>query len=282
MRQVPGPFCRMPCLSEGSHHQRPLGERDDPADAAGSSMVQLGRAPLVIAAATAVGDAGVRRMCSEVPARAGARRPASRDHRHARLRIRSAGARSRRRPGSQSQRHAARQKRPADRRPGAVARAFAAAGCQRVSSTGLSPFSAPPRRRRRLWSWPQTCPDPSVRRDGFYTRRRSTVRAPVTRRMSMGSTRLLRTSAHPLIARSEAQAAERRSSRWSRWELDPDLTRAGDLLGAMPPRVGALALIRQLLLYEVDRNSVGRRGACLHSVCVLERLPRDHRALAGL
>ena len=141
-----------------SDHRRQPGERDDRADAAGSSMVVVSRAPLVIAAATAVAGAGVRRVCWGVRAQAGARRAASRRHRHGRSRIRSAGARSRRRPGSQSHCRAARQKRPADRQLGAAARAFAAAGCQRASSTGLSPFSAPPRRRRRSWSGSQTVP----------------------------------------------------------------------------------------------------------------------------
>ena len=47
----------------------------------------------------------------------------------------------RRRPGTRSRRRAARQKRPAGRRPGAVAPAAAVAGGQPASSTGLSPSS---------------------------------------------------------------------------------------------------------------------------------------------
>ena len=47
--------------------------------------------------------------------------------------------RSRQRPGSRSRRRAARQKQLAARRPRAVARAADVAGCQRASSTGLSP-----------------------------------------------------------------------------------------------------------------------------------------------
>ena len=85
--------------------------------------------------AMAIGVAGARGMRRGVLVRAGGRLAAARGHGRARLRIRSAQVRSGPRPGNQSRRRAARQERSAGRRRGAVARAFAVAGCQRASST---------------------------------------------------------------------------------------------------------------------------------------------------
>jgi|SRR5271165_4962023 len=58
----PGPPVEIP-VYRGDRLPNPPGERDAPADAAESSTVVVSRAPLVILAATAVGGAGVSRVC---------------------------------------------------------------------------------------------------------------------------------------------------------------------------------------------------------------------------
>ena len=165
----------------------------------------------------AIGAAGVAGawVCRGVLERIGARRLAARGHDalddvSVQLELADDGGRKSIPPACSSA------KRPAGRLPGAVALAAAVAGCQRASSTGLSPSSgivgaraAGGERRALAFSGPAAFGDLRERDDVGETRHSRCGRRPSRFGINPGRKRRSRQSARPVVARLLAADSER-------------------------------------------------------------------------